>query len=62
MIKDKLVPDAIHWFTGKALEEFEDDEDEFEDDDEYGDEDDDDEENDDDEEDSAAPKPDCKQQ
>lgn len=39
LIKDKLVPDAVNWFTGQALEEFdegeysdEDDEDEFDDD------------------------------
>lgn len=62
MIKEKLVPDAIHWFTGKALEEFEDDEDEYDDDeDEYGDEDDD-EDDDEDENDAAAAKPECKQQ
>ncbi len=37
MIKDKLIPDAINWFTGKALEEFEQDQEEYDDDEFDGD-------------------------
>lgn len=72
-LKDKLVPRAIDWFTGAALEfEFDNDpEDEFEegdeeDDDEAEDDDDDDDDDGEDEEDDfadkrEAPPPDCKQ-
>ncbi|KAJ3269529.1 hypothetical protein HDV01_001333 [Terramyces sp. JEL0728] len=64
MIKEKVIPDAVNWFTGEALEEYneeEDDEgyDEFDDDDEIDD--------DDDDEDGAPAgnvdkAPECKQQ
>lgn len=69
-IKEKLIPRAIDWFTGEALqfEEFEDDveEGDFEDEDDEGDEDlnDEDEEESDDEDDTSKPKPEaaeCKQ-
>ena len=74
LIKEKLIPRAVDWFTGHALQyeaEFAGEEDEEEDyDDEDGeDEDDDDEANDDDdddddddEEDDTKQKPECKQQ
>ncbi len=74
MIKDEIVPNAIEWFTGDALQDYDDEEYS----DEYGsDEDDDDEDEDDDEEDDAPPargagrgrgappgaaRPECKQQ
>lgn len=69
MIKEKLIPDAIDWFTGRALEEF-DDYDEEEEGDEYGDGQDFDEEEEesDDEDEGNAPggpadkAPECKQQ
>jgi nucleosome assembly protein 1-like 1 len=62
-IKDKLVPNAIGWFTGEALEEEYDDED-GEDEYELGSDEDDDEDEDEDEE-NAPPTnkaPECKQQ
>lgn len=46
MIKEKLIPDAVNWFTGKALEEFEEDYSEEEGEDDYYGEDDDEEEDD----------------
>ena len=66
MIKDKLVPDAINWFTGKALEEYLEDQEDEDGDDYYDDEDDendeDDDDDDDDDEKEGAAKPECKQQ
>uniref|UniRef100_A0A7S3VJL0 Nucleosome assembly protein n=1 Tax=Dunaliella tertiolecta TaxID=3047 RepID=A0A7S3VJL0_DUNTE len=60
-IKEKLIPHAVHWYTGEAIDEDPfgemggfDDEDDDEDDDDEGDEDDD--EDDDDDEDEGAPK------
>lgn len=48
VIKEKLIPHAVHWFTGEALQELEDDDDDEDDDDEDG-------EDDDDEEGAAMP-------
>jgi nucleosome assembly protein 1-like 1 len=64
MIKDKLIPDAVDWFTGKALEEFEDEDDEYEDEDDgfYGEDDEEDDDDDDEEAGEGAAKPECKQQ
>ncbi|KAI7838698.1 hypothetical protein COHA_007497 [Chlorella ohadii] len=57
MIKEKVIPEATAWFTGEALmdyEDDEDDEDEDEDDDEEGDEDDEEEEEEDSEDEGEA--------
>ena len=64
MIKDKLIPDAVEWFTGKALEEFEDEDGEYEDEDDgfYGEDDEEDDDDDDEEAGEGAAKPECKQQ
>ncbi|KAJ3122756.1 hypothetical protein HK100_011855, partial [Physocladia obscura] len=63
IIKDKIIPHAVDWFTGKALQYEEDDYDEFDEDDEFDGEDG---EDDDDDEDGAGAdgeKPaECKQQ
>ncbi|KAL2914490.1 histone chaperone [Polyrhizophydium stewartii] len=65
-IKDKIIPKAIDWFTGKALDY--EDQDEFDEFDEDGEDGEDDEEDDDDEAGGAAPggagdkPPECKQQ
>ncbi|KAJ3334545.1 hypothetical protein HDU91_002675, partial [Kappamyces sp. JEL0680] len=64
LIKDKLIPDAIDWFTGKALEEYEDgDYDEDDEEDFYGEEDEDDDDDDEDDKPAGATDkaPECKQ-
>eukprot|EP00002_Diphylleia_rotans_P007828 TRINITY_DN174_c0_g1_i1.p2 TRINITY_DN174_c0_g1~~TRINITY_DN174_c0_g1_i1.p2 ORF type:complete len:330 (-),score=125.07 TRINITY_DN174_c0_g1_i1:366-1355(-) len=59
-IKEKLVPNAIGWFTGEALEDedgdYDDEDDEDEDEDEEDDDEDDDDEDDDEEEEEEKPK------